>query len=311
MVNKHIVPDSNAFFSAPDPFDEFMRRRTPQERVLICARFKQSRLNSIGVRIQCIDSHNKEVAGAYASGFIKTENKKNYLYTCWHVVSGYGSPLRLNVKTHQNRNSLRILTQLVENREKHLALGGVHQFDIPLYDENNSPLWLQEDEEQEQPDLNAIGLRVPRSVDVIRIEIPPDIQISPLTLLNEQFCSIGMLPGNKISIVGYPHGYSADGEDEVTAIALTRHVAAMTRQASPHRFLIDGPGTPGMSGAPVFAWDKHEHPHLLGIYAGIIHPGAGRGPYPEHSTSLGECFLLCHLYNNKGLGLTMKGGLST
>lgn len=278
MAGKHVVPSLDAVFSSPDPFQEFLGRRTLEERASIFARLKQSHLSYTAVRLQCLDSAGQEIRGAYASGFVRSEGGKNFLYTCWHVVSGYDAPLRLAVKDHQDRAALRVFIQLVEKRGASEAIGGVHQFELPLRDDSGSPLWLQEPDEQQQPDLNAIGLRVPRSVDVVKVEIPASsFSISSLTLLGEEFSSMGTLAGDRISMVGYPHGYSADGEDELTAIVLTRNVAvAMTRQGSPHRLIVDGPGTPGMSGAPVFVWNQQGHPRLLGIYSGIIHPGTGR-----------------------------------
>lgn len=272
---------------------------------------KQSRLSYTAVRLQCLNSAGQEVRGAYASGFVRTEGRKNFLYTCWHVVSGYGSPLRLAIKDRHDRAALRVFIQLVEKRDGYQAMGRVDQFELPLRDDSGSPLWLQEPDEQQQPDLNAIGLRVPRSVDVVKLEIPASFAISSLTLLDEEFSSIGTLAGDRISVVGYPHGYSADGEDELTAIVLTRNVAVgLTRLASPHRLIVDGPGTPGMSGAPVFVWDQQDHPRLLGIYSGIIHPGAGRVQHHEYAASLGECFRLCNLCGENGPGLVAPGGLS-
>lgn len=309
MTGKHIVPSADAVFSSPDPFQEFLAQRTPEERASILARLKQSHLSYTAVRLQCLDSAGQEVKGAYASGFVRSEGGKIFLYTCWHVVSGYGAPLRLAVKEKQDRAALRVFVQLVERRGAYEAIGGVDRFELPLRDDAGFPLWLQEPDEQQHADLNAIGLRVPRSVDVVKLEIPASLSISSLTLLGEEFSSMGPLPGDRISIVGYPHGYSADGDDELTAIVLSRNVAvAMTRQGSPHRLIVDGPGTPGMSGAPVFIWDQQRHPRLLGIYSGIIHPGTGRVQHHEYAASLGECFRLCNLCGDNGPGLATPGG---
>ncbi|MET3515874.1 hypothetical protein ABIC63_003660 [Pseudacidovorax sp. 1753] len=310
MASKHVVPSPDAVFSSPDPFEEFLARRTPEERASILARQKQANLGYTAVRLQCLDSAGQEIRGAYASGFVRLEGGKNFLYTCWHVVSGYGAPLRLAVKHRQDRAALRVFVQLVEKRGAYEAIGGLDQLDLPLLDSTGLPLWLQEPDEQEQPDLNAIGLRVPRNVDVVKLEMPSSFAVSSLTLLREEFSSIGPLAGDRISVVGYPHGYSADGEDDLTAVVLTRNVAAgMTRQGLPHRLIVDGPGTPGMSGAPVFIWDQQGHPRLFGIYSGIIHPGTGRLQHHEYAASLGECFRLCNLCGENGPGLVASGAL--
>lgn len=51
------------------------------------------------VIIQCLDKN--DACLKTASGFIRRENSKLYLYTCWHVVTDY-NPNELKVRTPPN-----------------------------------------------------------------------------------------------------------------------------------------------------------------------------------------------------------------
>lgn len=309
MAAKFVVPSPDAVFSTPDPGEEFLARRTPEERQTILARRIQSVVSRAAVRLQCLNSDDKVLT--WGSGFVRREGEVNFLYTCWHVVSGFGTPHRIAIPNElPDRASLRLFLQEVEARDGYEAIGGIASVDLPLKDENNKPVWSQEPDQQLQPDLNAIGLRVPRQYDVVKIALPQAVKVSSLTVQTTQFTSQGMLPGDRLSIVGYPHGYSADGKDDLTAVVLTRHVAAMAGGGRPDRLILDGPGAPGMSGAPVFAWDKAGHPRLLGIYSGIIHPDAGVA-HVEYAVALGECFTLWNLCGDHGPGLSAPGWLDS
>lgn len=76
---------------------------------------------------------------------------------------------------------------------------------------------------------------------------------------------------DKIYIVGYPHGYSALGDEQPTPIVLTRHVASSRIKNRTMVLLIDGIGSKGMSGAPVFI-QRNEKLILFGMYTGLIYP---------------------------------------
>ena len=185
------------------------------------------------------------------------------------------------------------------------SIGGLRQIDLPLYESSGSPIWFQEPE-QNAHDLNNIGLRVPRNVDAVRIRLPEDTPVPSTTEIIDEFSSLGAWPTDRILIVGYPYGYSIGGEDEPFAVVITRHVAGR-ELPNPHYLLIDGPGTPGMSGAPIFMMDDSDHPRLIGLYSGVIRPDAGQVRQQELSAALGECFLLWHICGENGPGLSQLG----
>jgi hypothetical protein len=51
--------------------------------------FYKFSLKMKAVHIQCLDENKNQIKGAYASGFIVQEEEHKFLYTCWHVVTGY------------------------------------------------------------------------------------------------------------------------------------------------------------------------------------------------------------------------------
>ena len=265
------------------------------------------------VRLLCLDERREPIPGAYASGFICVHQDGHYLYTAWHVVAGFGSPRRVELpppgKRSQRRTFVRVQMQnsidTSDAQGKGEVIGGLREVDLPLYDELDRPLWLQEPEERVH-DLNRVGLRVSKNVDPVRLRLPDRTPVPSTTELADNFSSQGALPADRIHIVGYPYGYSVGGDEEPFAVVVTRQVAGM-ELSNPHYLLLDGPGTPGMSGGPVFLMDEFGHPRLLGIYSGIVRPDAGKVPLQELVVALGECSRLWHVCGENGPGLCQRG----
>ena len=225
------------------------------------------------VHIQCLNDKKQPVKGAYASGFIIQESKKFYLYTCWHVVTGYNMHDVKIGRVIPNRKYLEVNLQACKTLQPGLqSIGGNQSTILPLYDSEDKPLWIQNKQDVAQPDLNSIGLKVPFWHDAIKLELPQNISLSDLQYIkeNEVWKSLAMV-GEKLYIVGYPYGYSALGTEQPTAIILTRFIAAERIKDRQTEILLDGPGAPGMSGGPVFI--EHDAVlYLLGIYTGLIYP---------------------------------------
>jgi hypothetical protein len=150
-------------------------------------------------------------------------------------------------------------------------IGGSQSVHIPLYDNLGKPTWLQESNERELPDVLAIGIRVPKFIDMVRIPVSLDQTTS--SVVEFQRTDIHRnLPdlGTDVVIVGYPYGYSAMGVLSPSPIFLKRAIAAnMTESIG--RMLLDGGAAPGMSGAPVIIRHR-ERWWLVGMYTGVISP---------------------------------------
>lgn len=244
------------------------------------------------VHIQCLDSESAPINGAFASGVIRREGGKLFLYTCWHVVTGFNMhDLRIGSQL-PNRRSLMVTLQNSEQRHPGLnVVGGSQSFVIHLYESNSLPFrprWHQDKQDVPQPDLNAVGLRVPFWHDAIRLPLPDNLSVSDMQVVEEGRCFEYLLtPGDKLFVVGFPYGYSALGMEQPTPIVLTRHVAAVRIHGRQQEILLDSAGASGMSGGPVFT-QAPGGVFLVGLYTGLT--------YPDHViernervTALGTC----------------------
>jgi hypothetical protein len=233
---------------------------------------QRSELSFRSVQLRCLDAGRKPLRHASASGFVRIEDGVRYLYTCWHVVTGY------------DRNDLRVTNALPQRAFLEVFMGGAQSFVIPLYDDNarpKKPLWYQDRAHLPHPDLNAIGLYVPSWHDVVKIPLSSDAKVSRLPLVSNPVPSSNarLAPGDKIYVVGFPYGLSTGGLVQPTPVVLARFVAATAVSGRPREFVLDSGGAPGMSGGPVFV-ERDDDIALLGVYTGVI--------YPDHATERNE-----------------------
>lgn len=254
---------------------------------------QRSELSFRSVQLRCLDEGRRPLKHASASGFVRLEDGVPFLYTCWHVVTGY------------DRNDLRVTNALpkraflevfVRDHPRPTAgaslAEGLPSFTIPLYDESarpKKPLWYQDRAHLPHPDLNSIGLCVPSWHDAVKIPLSTDLKVSQSQLVsNPVLASNAMLkPGDKVYVVGFPYGFSTGGLSLPTPVVLTRFVAATAVSGRPQEFLLNSGGAPGMSGGPVFV-ERDDDVALLGVYTGIIYPD----PVIERNTNvtaLGSC----------------------
>jgi hypothetical protein len=151
-------------------------------------------------------------------------------------------------------------------------------------------VWFQDKAHVAHPDLNAIKIFVPFWHDAVRLELPNSVRLSDVQVLEENDAFPGntlLTPGDKLYIVGFPYGFSAQGAEQPTPVVLTRFVAA-TRIAGRHQdILLESTGAPGMSGGPVFV-ERGSSIHLLGIYTGLLYPDSPLKKNEKH-TALGTC----------------------
>lgn len=263
------------------------------------------------VLIRCLDEDRNPIPGAFGSGFIREEHDHAFLYTCWHVVTGYDpNDTRTPRYPPKQRMFLEVALQNAEKEQPGIErIGGLKTVVLSLYTAISgtlAPQWYQDRQDVPHADLNGIGLRVPFWHDVVKVSLPADIGISKVQAIDEECIfrnGMSLLaPGDRVLVVGYPYGFSVVGKTQPTPIVLTRYIAA-TRVADRHRqFLLESIGAPGMSGGPVFV-ERDENLLLVGLYTGCIYPDSEYNSR-EKTTALGTaCDLSLVLWNALSLDI--------
>jgi hypothetical protein len=111
-----------------------------------------------------------------------------FLYTCWHVVTGY-DPNDLRVTSALPKRAF--LEVFVPDQrlpaDDTPVVGRPPLFTVPLYDESarpKKPRWYQDRAHLPHPDLNSIGLCVPSWHDAVKIPLSTDVEVSQLHLVS-------------------------------------------------------------------------------------------------------------------------------
>lgn len=250
------------------------------------------------VHIQCLDNDGIAIENAYGSGFIRREGGRHFIYTCWHLVTGYDmNCVRVGNKLPNRKKIKVVLTNVQKSSNHFVTISGCQSIEIPLYHESERsnhfyPRWCQDKQDVPQLELNEIGIRVPLWRDTIKIELPDSVILTDFHLIDDEHCYLESPEiGNKVFIVGFPYGYSSHGLDHPTPVILSRSVASSSINERLSEVLLDGPGAPGMSGGPVFV-ETSTGLMLSGIYTGTIYPSRKNG-LDDRGVSLGiHCNLL-------------------
>lgn len=251
-----------------------------------------------GVRLECLDQHQKPIAEAVASGFLRRENGSLYLYTAWHVVTGF-NPHHIEVGLDlPKRRYIRLALQDATSDQPGIqVIGGQQSVVVPLYANPSAvtgplePLWEQNDQHIPHALLNHVGIFVPFWNDVVRIPLSDAVRIAEIQVVSGDLLTSAsdslVSVGDKCLIVGFPYGFSAAiGVDQPTPVVFTRFIAsAHIAGARKFEFFLDGYGAPGMSGGPVFL-ERNNQLYLIGVYTGDIFPDHHRQRY-EKTTALG------------------------
>ena len=190
------------------------------------------------VRLETLDKDKNLLARG--SGFLVKEADGSFLYTCWHVVTGVDFLQPNSLSPPKRRAFIKAYCQHVQEQQPGVqSIGGAHCVDVPLYDESDRPRWLQEPNEREQPDLQAVGMRVPKFFDVVRIPIYLGSHIANIVeFLNSDIFTNLTGAGTDVVIVGYPYGYSAVDVTTPEPVFLKRSIAS-NRTANVGYTLLD------------------------------------------------------------------------
>ena len=204
-----------------------------------------------------------------ATGFVVQRNKKYYLVTNWHVLSGR------NTETNEPMSSTAAIPDEIHifhhAKDK---LGFWLQTTEKLIDSHGNKIW-KEHLTYEKIDIAILELTHTNNIDFY----PLDLELADVDMIPQ--------PAMPISILGFPFGLSSGGSNGLLPIWKTGHIATdpdIDYDGKP-AFLIDATTRGGMSGSPVvlrmssgyttkngnMIMGSSMQTKFLGVYSGRIH----------------------------------------
>lgn len=235
-------------------------------------------------KIICLDENENEIS--FATGFIIQEEKDLYLYTCWHVVSGFDypnpaiPPNSLSVWPPKRRK-IKIICGGTKANNYGFHTSGSKSIICDLYEQDSTgklkPVWIQGNSCFQNSDLEKVGLFVPLRGDFIKIPIGHHFDADQKELFIKKLNISGggkITLADEVLIAGYPYGFSVTGNFP-EPVFIKRNIASSAPYIGDgvhnFRLLLDGAGYGGMSGSPVFTL-KDNKVALFGIYNGVVFP---------------------------------------
>lgn len=169
----------------------------------------------------------------FATGFLYAgPNGTRWLVTNWHVVTGRrpddpgslvggkpDSPSRLRFTLHDPSGS------------------APQDMDVSLYDADG-PTWVEGDRER------GVDLALVRLTDAPRFRLPFTQSFAPNS-------SMSLQPGMDVVIIGHPFELGTHTSSSTWKSAMVASGQDTSAERRPW-ILVDAPGTPGMSGSPVY-----------------------------------------------------------
>jgi hypothetical protein len=220
-----------------------------------------------------------------ASGFVVEAGNQYYLITNWHVVSGGQQESRM--KPYLLKTSVHIYGGAGEKRAP-LSMGVRKRITVQLYDDNNSPRWIEyrtNDENQHPVDIVALTIQVDLALRLFSGNIPgitidrgpwdentdyrTKVSAIPISALDTD---VEYGPPDIVHIIGYPIAWEPDGADRISsAFWRTSFIASEIYEPGMRRadtFFIDPCAPAGMTGSPVIGMKK-DRMKLLGVYSDL------------------------------------------
>jgi hypothetical protein len=176
-----------------------------------------------------------------ATGFLWSDNEENFLITNWHVVTGLNPGDQQPIdKYGSTPDKLRVWFRLKDN------LVILEPYDIPLFNNQNQPLWKEHKDFQSIVDVAAIN-----------INLPNQFKAYPINKI--QFGDFRPEIGLDVFIAGFPRGISGGINFPIWKRGSIASEPDIDLDSLP-KLLIDSMTREGMSGSPVIA-------QYTGIYA--------------------------------------------
>ena len=220
-----------------------------------------------------------------ASGFVVEAGNQYYLITNWHVVSGEQQepslqPYLLKTSVHIHRGA--------GDKPAKPSMGMRKRITVPLYDDNNSPRWIDyrtNDENQHSVDIVALPIQLDLTLRLFSGSIPgitldkgywkenaeiwTKVSAIPISAIN---VDVEYGPPDIVHIIGYPTGWEPEGRERTSsAFWRTSFIASEIYEPGMRQtdtFYIDPRAPEGMTGSPVIAM-KNDRMKLLGVYSDL------------------------------------------
>jgi|SRR6266498_4829951 len=218
-----------------------------------------------------------------ASGFVIEVDNQYYLITNWHVVSG--AQKELDMKPYLLKTSVHIHGGAGEKAAP-LWMGIRKKITVQLYDDNDSPKWIEHqthDERQHIVDIVALPIQVDLTLLLFSGKLPgivmekgswaentdywTKVSAIPISAIDTD---VEYGPPDTVHIIGYPFGWEPDGTDRTSsAFWRTGFIASEIYEPGMRRantFFVDPSPPEGMTGSPVVGM-KNDRIKLLGVYS--------------------------------------------
>jgi len=220
-----------------------------------------------------------------ASGFVIEVDSQCYLITNLHVVSrGQQEP---STKPYFLKTSVHIQGGAGE-KSAPLWMGMRKKITVQLYDDSDSPQWIEHqanDEKQDKVDIVALpiqvnlasilfsgkisGIALDKGLRSENIDYWTKISAIPISAIDTD---VEYGPPDTVHIIGYPFGWQPDGTDRTSsAFWRTCFIASELYEPGMRRadtFFVDPCPSEGMTGSPVLGMNK-DRLKLLGVYSDL------------------------------------------
>jgi len=220
-----------------------------------------------------------------ASGFVVEAGNRYYLITNWHVVSG--EQQEPDTKPYVLKTSIHIHGG--ERDKPALFIMGMRKrLTVQLYDDNNSPRWIEyrtKDENQYPVEIVALPIQEDLTLRLLSGSIAGiNIEKGSWGEYRDYWTKISAIsisaidtaveygPPDPVHIIGYPMGWEPEGTEKTSsAFWRTSFIASEIYEPGMRRadtFFIDPCAPAGMTGSPVIGM-KNDRMKLLGVYSDL------------------------------------------
>lgn len=234
---------------------------------------------------------------ATGTGFVVFSNRRSYLVTNWHVLTGR-DPITDEPTGSSSAKPSYLEAHVIVESKVDQSLGKV-RYDLRLYDDDGRPRWLV------HPTLG-------RAVDVVAIEFGPAYPARTEDFMpydaTEPLDPAAFTPTSEVSIVGFPFDLDQRIDLPVWTRASIATEPELDFEGKPC-FLVDARARPGQSGSLVIAYWTPERTKLT--RRGNIQIGAGEswellGIYSGRITATSD---LGRVWKREAIRAVLEGGI--